>query len=63
MKYYYFVSFACEISKNFSYGNINLDLDKKIRTEEDIQKLQRHIELKGKVSKVTILNIVLLDSE
>lgn len=63
MKYYYFISFQCENSLGFARGNMCFDSPMKIRTANDINAIRQHIEEKENVSKVTITNVVLLDSE
>ena len=63
MKYYYFISFDCFNSFGSAKGNDTLELSNKIRNIEDVKLIQKHIENKQNVTKVTISNIVLLDSE
>jgi len=60
MKYYYFVSFACE---HDGKGSISFITTGKIRIEEDIESIRQSIRDKYNIKEVTIMNIVLLDSE
>lgn len=63
MKYYYFVSFQCENNVGNAVGNTTFQTNKKIRDYKDIKSMQDDIEKTKNVRKVTIINIVLLDSE
>ncbi|WP_346961414.1 hypothetical protein [Clostridium sp.] len=63
IKYYYFVSFQCENEYGSATGNITFESNEKIRTGEAIKSIQNYVEKNKNVRKVTLTNIVLLDSE
>jgi hypothetical protein len=64
MKYYYFVSYVCQdaLNRGMGYGNLFFDTYFKIRNKDDGDLVIKEIEKTG-VSKITIMNVTLLDTE
>lgn len=65
MKYYYFASYVCQDKYNMgmAYGNYYFTSSIKIRTKEDGDLVIKSIEESSGVSKITLMNITLLDTE
>lgn len=59
----YRVRFQCVNGMGNAVGNLTFEVSEKIRTGEDIKSVQSDIEKVQNVRKVTLTNIVLLDSE
>ena len=63
MKYYYFISFTGRNNLGEANGNMTHERNTKIRTNTDIKELHKIVEDVNNLTYVTIMNIVLLDSE
>jgi len=63
MNYYYHISFTFQNDIGTGNGDMQLSRMTKFRTGEDIAILRKDIELNNKVKNVTVINIVLLDTE